>query len=724
MAAKESLFVCAPLLTVVRNDEQQNAATKLLRFASRRHSASRLISRLIAASAVLCWAALFAQTAAADELSLMPAPSSVHVDSGFFQVTPNLQPAYVHFHDARLEAGLARMLTRLQYATGVQLPHGATYTSGTPSLAIDVSGAGGVVQSLDEDESYKLVVTSAQIQLAAPTVVGALHGMETLLQLVECTQGMCRLPAVSIEDAPRFRWRGLMIDVGRHFEPVSVIERTLDGMAVVKLNVFHWHLSDDQGFRAQSRRFPKLTGAGSGGLFYTQEEMREVVAYARARGIRVVPEFDMPGHTVSWQLGYPELGSSAPPDTLPTRFGIHDEALDPTRESTYKFLDALVGEMAQIFPDAYMHIGGDESNGKAWEGNPKIVAFMQSKGLKDSAALQAYFSQRLLPILAHHGKRMIGWDEVLTPGLPKDVTVQSWRGAASLAQGVREGYAGILSAPYYLDAMKTSEEHYLADPVPADASLTPQQQALILGAEVCMWSEQIDSKTIDSRIWPRTAAMAERFWSPANRRDVPDMYRRLQTTSLELEQVGLTHISGPQVALRSLGQSRDPRALETFASVLEPVKFGERYNLQHTDALTPLDRLVDAVVPDPPSRYEMRQQVEAVQTGGAAAADEERALADRFRSWEEAVPSLTVLVNQYPRLSGTGVRVGQLDQLASAGSEALAYLQADAQPPAGWAARQLQIITDAEKPVSLVQFTFLPSLRALVLAAAHQHSVR
>jgi hexosaminidase len=582
---------------------------------------------------------------------------------------------------------------------------------------VDVAGAGGAVQSVDEDESYSLAVSSGQVKLSAATVVGALRGMETLLQLVDCQHGACRLPAVSIEDSPRFRWRGLMIDVSRHFEPVSVIERSLDGMAAVKLNVFHWHLSDDQGFRAESKRFPKLTGMGSGGQFYTQEEMRHVVAYARARGIRVVPEFDMPGHSVSWLIGYPEFGSSAAPTELPVRFGVHDESLDPTQEKTYKFVDALVGEMGGIFPDAYFHIGGDENTGKAWRENPKIAAFMQKKGIKDTDALQAYFNQRLLPILKKHGKHMIGWDEVLTPGLPKDVIVQSWRGGDSLAKGARQGYTGILSAPYYLDGMKSSEEHYLADPIPADASLTDQQKALILGGEVCMWGEQLNSLTIDSRIWPRTAAIAERFWSPADRRDVADMYRRLQTVSLQLELVELTHISGPERALRSLASSREPNALTTFASVLEPVSFHERYQGQHTDATTPLDGLVDAVVPDPPSRFEIRSQVDAVVSGGPDAEGSRLALVARFRSWEEAVPSLTELVGQSSRMSGATVRVTQLEQLAKVGSEALGYLKAGSKPPRGWSEQQLQVIADAEKPGGLVRFTFLPSLRKLVLAA-------
>ena len=246
-----------------------------------------------------------------------------------------------------------------------------------------------------------------------------------------------------------------MLDVSRHFEPIDVIERTLDGMAVAKLNVFHWHLSDDQGFRAESKKFPRFTEVASDGLYYTQDQMREVVAYARARGIRVVPEFDMPGHTTSWLLAYPEIGAGEDIKELPQQFGIPEAELDPSNEKTYKFLDEFIGEMAEIFPDEYFHIGGDETAGKGWLANPRIAEFMKKKGFTTPAQLQNYFNTRLLPILTKHGKKMMGWDEILNPELPKDIVVQSWRGADSLAAGAQQGYVGLLSAPYYLDAQKT-----------------------------------------------------------------------------------------------------------------------------------------------------------------------------------------------------------------------------------------------------------------------------
>jgi len=661
----------------------------------------------------------------ATQLKLMPLPRSVTAGTGRLLIDAKFNAGFAGAHDARLNAALDRTMTRLdRQCGGIRRSQYLSTAGGSPVLTLKVAGPGATVQNADEDESYQLHVDSSQITLSAVTDVGAMHGMETLLQLVSLENGACTLPAVTVDDAPRFRWRGLMIDVSRHFEPVDVIERTLDGMAVAKLNVFHWHLSDDQGFRAESKKFPKLTEIGSGGDFYTQDQMREVVAYARARGIRVVPEFDIPGHTSSWILAYPEYGSGEDIKALPTVFGIPKAELDASSETTYKFLDAFIGEMAAIFPDAYFHIGGDETKGEGWLENPRIVAFMQKKGFKNPEALQAYFNQRLLPILTKHGKKMIGWDEILNPALPKDIMIQSWRGEASLSAGATQGYGGILSAPYYLDGQKTSEVMFLADPVPADTKLTAEQQQLILGGEVCMWAEQLHPETVDSRIWPRTLAIAERFWSPQSDRNVADMYRRLRPASLELEDVGLTHISGPQKLRRNLLGSLNPEPLDVLASVTEPVSFHERYQGQHTDRLTSLDRLVDAVVPDPPLRQEIEREVNAIVNSSDAGASE-RAKAElrkRFMQWEETAPALEVWAHRSPRLSDVEVRARQLGDLGRIGLESLAFLNARALPASGWKDTQMAAIADAEKPSALVRFVFLPALRKLVEAASGNSS--
>jgi hexosaminidase len=659
-------------------------------------------------------------------LALMPKPLSVTAGMGRLAIDGHFRAAIEGEHDSRLDAALQRMIDRLDRQCGeIRRSQYSPGSATPPVLVVKVAGPGGAVQGLDEDESYQLTVTSSQATLTSATDVGAMHGMETFLQLVSTGEGACSLPAVSINDAPRFRWRGFMIDISRHFEPIAMVERTIDGMAVAKLNVFHWHLSDDQGFRAQSKKFPRFTEVASDGQFYTQDQMREVVAYARSRGIRVVPEFDMPGHTSSWLLAYPEFGAGEDIKELPRVFGIPQAELDPSNEKTFKFLDAFVGEMAEIFPDAYFHIGGDETKGAGWLQNPHIAAFMQKKGFNSPSEFQAYFNQRLLPILTKHGKKMVGWDEILNPALPKDIVIQSWRGEASLSEGAAQGYSGILSAPYYLDAQKTSEAMFLADPVPADTKLTTEQQKLILGGEICMWSEQLHPETVDSRIWPRSLAIAERFWSPQSDRDVPDMYRRLKVRSLELEDVGITHILGPERLRRNIAGNVHPEALDIFASVLEPVSFHDRYQGQKTDAYTSLDRLVDAVVPDPPARREIARQVDAVLDAAhpgihlAAAMELRRS----FEQWQRAAPEMEVWAHRSPRLSDVDLRARQLGILAQLGIESLTFIEGHVQAPSGWKDGAIATIAEAEKPSALVRFVFLPDLKKLVERASGEPAV-
>jgi hexosaminidase len=693
-------------------------------------------------------------SAAQPMLALMPLPSSMTRGDGALTVTPAggtssaFTYSYGQTHDARLEAAVKRALLQLGRTCGGDVLRSTVDhpVPANPSLTINVAGSSEQVQTINEDESYQLSITSQGARLTAATDVGAIHGLETILQLATDEHGACVLPAVTISDTPRFRWRGFMIDVSRHFEPVPVIERTLDGMAVAKLNVFHWHLSDDQGFRAESKKFPKLTELASDGQFYTQDQMREVVAYARARGIRVVPEFDMPGHSTSWILAYPELNLDSHITQLPVVYGTPTAVLDPTIESTYKFINALVEEMGKIFPDEYFHIGGDEVQGEAWLSNPQVVAFMKKKDFKTPAELQGYFNQRLEGILKKHDKKMIGWDEILNPALPKTIVIQSWRGEASLAEGAQQGYQGILSAPYYLDGQKTSAQMFLDDPIPSDTKMTADQQTLILGGEVCMWAEQLNPETVDSRVWPRTMAVAERLWSLQSDRDVSDMYRRLRINSLKLEDVGLQHISGPEIMRRNLLLERDPEALDVLASVLEPVSFGERYEGQHTNGLTTLDRLVDAVVADPPSRQQIAGDVEALAGGvtvppladpklgldlsgdlpegmAPSAAVARRRLRQRFLSWQAAEPRLLEDVQKTPRLSDAELRAEQLGELAEVGLSALNYLETHTAPAAGWQAQQMSILDAAEKPSALVRFTFLHSMRKLVLAAAQAGSM-
>jgi hexosaminidase len=509
-----------------------------------------------------------------------------------------------------------------------------------------------------------------------------------------------------------------MIDCGRHFEPIDVLKRNLDAMAAVKLNVFHWHLTEDQGFRIESKIFPALTAKGSDGLFYTQDEARELVRYAHDRGIRVVPEFEMPGHSTAWLVAYPELASGSTPTGIRREFGVSDYVLDPTREETYRFLEEFLSEMTTIFPDQYVHIGGDEAPAPDWKTNPRIRQFMAAHNLPDNDALQAYFNRRVLGILTGLHRRMVGWDEIFNPALPKDVVIQSWRGEESLAKSAIQGYQGVLSAPYYLDGMRPASAHYLADPVPANTTLTPAQQKLILGGEVCMWAEHLDQRTIDSRIWPRTAAIAERFWSPQNVRDIDDMYRRLNVVSVELETLGLRHLTSEDSGLRGLAETEDLLALRHFASAFEPVSFGERADNQHTTQLTPLTSFVDAVIPDPPIRHQVELATRQLLQPGTDAdhAAAARLLRDFFESTASSVAPLEAMMENNPRLQPIRPRAEQLAQLAAIGSQTLAYLGDGTRATPQWKQASLATIEAAKKPSGLVRFHFLESLTQLVNA--------
>src|SRR5229473_4439701 len=353
--------------------------------------------RLIASAALLFTSHAVAQPQNA--LNLIPLPASVQLGDGRLPVDQSFSVAVTGFKDATLERGIHRFVAELSHETGMHLKQ-KVVDSPNPTLLIHAVHGSERVQRLSEDESYELVISESGAKLTALSPLGILHGLQTVLQLVETTANGFSVPVVTIKDRPRFAWRGLLVDVGRHFIPLDVLKRNLDGMAAVKMNVLHWHLSDDQGFRVESKKFPKLHEMGSEGLYYTQAEIREFIAYAHDRGIRVVPEFDTPGHSRSWFAGYPELASG--PGPFQVNAEGPDAVTDPSQENTYKFLDKFVDEMAKLFPDAYFHIGGDEVNGKFWDANPKIQAFIHAHGMKNNQDLQAYYNQRLQKILAKH----------------------------------------------------------------------------------------------------------------------------------------------------------------------------------------------------------------------------------------------------------------------------------------------------------------------------------
>jgi len=535
-----------------------------------------------------------------------------------------------------------------------------------------------------------------------------------------------------MSDQARYPWRGLMIDACRHWIPKDVILRNLEAMGSLKMNVLHWHLTEYQGFRVESKTFPLLHELGSGGQFYTQEEIKEVIEYAADRGIRVIPEFDLPGHSTSWFVGYPELASAPGPYVLDSIFGVLLPVMDPTREEVYAFLDQFFGEMAALFPDPYIHIGGDEVNATQWNENPDIRSFMEVRGLEDAHALQAYFNLRLQKILAGHGKKMMGWDEIIHPDLPKEgIVVQTWRDHGSLWESARKGNNAVLSAGYYLDYKKPASYHYGIDPqvirgavdIEIDSSqwkswdlnlhlsemdmegalylfgegealrgimnfmgtssgfddalleddllsfsfatnfgrisfeielkgdslsgkgkisvmsmdvtgersggsdrpagkalpefrsidpLTPEEKARLLGGEACMWSEMVDETTMESRIWPRAAAVAEKLWSPAElSQDVEDMYRRLMVLDELLEHLGLRHRSYRLEMLKGLVPVPFLEAARVLAEVLQEEEMFGRMAIYDPRlyTFTPLNRMVDVAAPESYQAYRFGQDV-------------------------------------------------------------------------------------------------------------------
>lgn len=617
----------------------------------------------------------------AQSLPLMPWPSRVETTPGSVEITPTfaITVSGAGGSDLRVKAAVGRTLARLTRQTGMPIVLNPAATA-VMHIAVERRDH-KEPQRLGDDESYSLQIANGQIQLSADGPLGVLRGLETFLQLVQQNRSPqpagFSVPDVDIHDEPRFPWRGVSLDVSRHFIPMDEIERTIDGLAAVKLNVLHWHLSDDQGFRVESKKYPRLEELGSDGSYYTQKEIKEVVAYARDRGVRIVPEFDIPGHSTSWLAAYPSLASGPGPWNIVHEYGDPSGVIDPTKESTYRFLNTFIGEMVKLFPDDYFHIGGDEVSAKAWTSEPHIREYMTTHHIANAAALQAMFNKRIEKILAHYHKRMIGWDEILQPDLPKTIMIQSWRGDKSLAAAARDGYSGILSAGYYLDLMQPASQHYAVDPLHGEAaSLDPQQKKLILGGEAAMWEELATSENIDSRLWPRLAAIAERFWSPESVSDVANMYDRLAPVNLWLEWLGLAQRSGLELMMRRLvGPGPDIGPLHVFASALEPVKGYERHR-NHYGASSSFNRLVDAIPPESDKAREFRNAVDRYLA--APSADQANQLRKQLAAWSESTTQIHALLESNSLLSEDLPVADSLATLCRIGDEALSGKTASA----------------------------------------------
>ncbi|HVO12761.1 MAG TPA: family 20 glycosylhydrolase [Vicinamibacteria bacterium] len=624
-------------------------------------------------------------------LPLMPWPAQVETGQGALAVGPTLGLWSEGPASPIVERAVERLAGRVAAATGipVRVRRAASRDAATLRLrwAKDPRWL-----TLEADESYRLEVAASGAELQAAGETGVLRGLATLAQLVVPAGEGFGLAAARIHDRPRFAWRGLMIDTARHFLPLPALLRQLDAMEAVKLNVLHLHLSDAEGFRLESRVHPKLQDAGSGGEFYTQAEIRQLVTAAADRGVRVVPELDMPGHTRSWLLGYPELG------------GTSTALLDPAREETYAFIDALVGEVAGLFPDRFFHFGGDEVVGDEWQQNPTIRGFMEANGIVDRRALQAHFSRRVSAILARHGRTTMGWDEVLGHGLLQDAVLQSWRSSKMTARATAAGHRVVVSAGYYLDWLMPATFHYALDPADPQgvgiseqelkalastplasylgeervmdplASLSAAREALVLGGEAALWTEIVTPEMVDGRLWPRTAAIAERFWSPRETRDPVSLLRRLPSVSRQLETLALRHEEDRRLMLARLAPDEET-AVVALGEAVAPVRFYSRLlrrMMAGPAALeVPLNRLADAATPDSVQglrfALDVRDLIAARETSGPRLDRVRRQLV----AWRDAGPALAVSAERQPLLREVLPVACDLSTLAGAGLVAL-----------------------------------------------------
>lgn len=583
-----------------------------------------------------------AQTKLTD-LNLMPWPQEINLQDRSFLLTKDFKVNITGNPNSRIFIGATQFVRRLDGRTGLFLEQAyLTKINEVPEAELQINIIRNGEIKLKEDESYQLSVMSNKITINATTDLGALHGLETLLQLLQNSSTSYYFPNVSVSDSPRFIWRGLMIDAARHFQPVDVIKRNLDAMASMKMNVFHWHLADDQGWRIEMKKHPKLNELATDGSYYTQEEIKNIVKYAAERGILVVPEIDVPGHASALLAAYPEVGSKLANDpayTVKRNSGIYNSTLDPTNPKTYELLAEIFEEVCPLFPGDYFHIGGDENNGKEWNANPHIQEFKTNNKMSSNHDLQTYFNMQLIPMLKKHNKKLMGWEEIMTENMSKDAIIHAWRGTnegqaagGSLAKAAKNGYQTVLSNGFYIDLMLSVEKHYLNDPIPTNSSLTVAEKSKILGGEAAMWSELATPLNIDSRIWPRTAAIAERLWSSSQITDLNSLHKRLKTISFRLEELGITHIRNKDVILRNISNNQSTAPVNDLSNVCEPLKNysrnggGKKYRMH-----SPLTLFADACTADASDAYDFDKAVNSYL--GNKSIENQVAVTDFFRKW-------------------------------------------------------------------------------------------
>jgi hexosaminidase len=504
----------------------------------------------------------FAQNAVPGaRLALVPWPVRVELGAGHFTLKAET-PIYIPVGDTGLGDFATYLSGCLAPATGFKLAIKTSPPGKSPADGILLT-----TRNADDtlgDEGYDLTVTRDTVVIRAPHPKGIFYGIQTLRQLlppaIESPQQVndvaWKAPVAHIWDKPRFPWRGYLLDVSRHFRTKAFVERTIDLLAYHKMNVLHWHLTDDQGWRVQILQYPLLTqvgawrgeGANRYGGFYTQDDIREIVRYAASRCVTIVPEIEMPGHCTAALAAYPQYSCTGGPFKVGTHWGIYPDIYCAGNDATFTFLENILTEVMGLFPSQFIHIGGDEAPKERWKACPKCQQRMKDEHLANEEALQSYFIRRIDAFLQMHGRRLVGWDEILKGGLSPNATVQSWHGFAGAIEAARMHHDVIVSptAYCYLDyslGATSLEKAYSFDPVPAE--LTPDESKGVLGLEGCMWGEVVPTeKDVDEHTWPRLCALAEVAWSPKDHRDFDDFSARLETHVVRLKEMGV-HASYP-----------------------------------------------------------------------------------------------------------------------------------------------------------------------------------
>ena len=716
-------------------------------------------------SAILAaWLPVAAMASAADRPAsdLLPVPRSVQAGAGPLMAAGPARVIWRGYRNALLTRAVARFQGRVAGGSA-----GAGHPSGAPiPLIIDCAVDDAAFLTLEQKEGYRLVVDASGIRLHAEGAEGILQGLATLEQDIVATPDGPRITPISVDDAPRFHWRGVMIDVARHFMSLASLKRQIDAMEQVKLNVLHLHLSDNEGFRVESRLYPRLQTVGSHGQFYTQDEVRDLVRYARDRGVRIVPEFDVPGHTLAMLTAYPEYASG--PLAGANYLSAMNSALNPANPATFAFLDRLFCEMADLFPDRYFHVGGDEVTGAHWSANPSIQAFARENGLSGKVELEGYFHRRLAGLLRRRGKIVMGWEEIRVGSKDPATLVQTWRGSGSIARATAAGQPVVVSAGYYLDLLEPAVAAYRVDPEdpaasgmsPEEASaarknpifgprlvdemirnpsltLTQAQKALIRGGEAALWSELVTDEMLDQRLWPRAAAVAERLWSPADVVDPADLERRLEISQTRLRQAGLLDEVHRRAMIARLVPG-DEGTVETLLEAVAPVR-----NHAHNHLLRGLinfrpaspqtfDQLADIAAPD--SFVGMRfERAVAALTGGDRTATA-RIRTDLLR-WRDNETAFRTAAQKNPALTDALPVAADIADLSRQGLEALDAIDQGRTLPAEVSSRseallQRQIaadrasatmlagLTTPRQPPADVLITIAPAIQQLISAAS------